>query len=183
MEAHMVARDKNDEFADLVAAHCGRLFAYIYALVHSMSDTEDVYQETVLTLWRKFDQFAPNTNFGAWARTTARHKVGHFYRTRRRSRLYFDDALLAELAETQAELDLRDSAEMAESYHRALLDCTQRLPAADQRLLGLCYSGTAGINNVAQQEGRSPQSICNSLKRIRGVLFDCIEQSTDEEQS
>jgi RNA polymerase sigma-70 factor, ECF subfamily len=177
----MASGDKRDEFADLVAAHQGRLFAYIYALVHTMSDTEDIYQETLLTLWRKFAEYVPDTNFGAWARTTARFKVDHFYRRKRRNRLYFDDLLLAELAETEAEFDVQDDLQSAELYHRALLDCMQRLAASDQRLLGLCYCGSAGIKNVAQQEGRSPQSVCNSLKRIRGVLFDCIQQSVDEE--
>jgi RNA polymerase sigma-70 factor, ECF subfamily len=174
--------DRSDQFAVLIADHQGRLFAYIYALVHSMSDTEDIYQDTVLTLWRKFDQYTPDTNFGAWARTTARFKVDHFYRSKQRNRLHFDDLLLAELAETEAELDTPDDAETAEFYHRALLDCMQRLTATDRRLIGLCYSGSAGIKNVAQQEGRSPQSICNSLRRIRGILFDCIEQSMDREE-
>lgn len=178
----MTGSDKGDDFADMVATHQGRLFAYIYTLVQNMSDTEDIYQDTVLTLWRKFDQYELGTNFAAWARTTARFKVDHFYRARKRNPLQFDDGLLAELAETEAEFDAQDDAETAQSYHRALLDCMKRLVAADRRLIGLCYSGANAIKNVAQREGRSPQSVCNSLKRIRGLLFDCINQSVDKDE-
>ena len=45
----------------------------------------------------------------------------------------------------------------------------------DRRLIGLCYSRKSSLKQVAQQEGRSPPSVCNSLKRIRTILFDCIQ--------
>ena len=174
--------DKNDEFADLLSDQQSRLFAYIYALVHNLRDAEDIYQETALTLWNKFEHFKPGTNFGAWARTTAAFKVKDFLRAKRRSRVHFDERLVAELAETQAAFDTTAYWETAEAYQGALLDYMNRLNATDQRLVALSYAGNCTLSEVARQEGRSLQSVCNSLKRIRGTLLDCIEQALDEDR-
>jgi RNA polymerase sigma-70 factor (ECF subfamily) len=177
---------RNDEiFAELLAAQQGRLLAFIYALVHNLGDAEDIYQETAMALWRKFDQFVPNSNFGAWAREMARFEVLRFLKRKRSSRVVFDDELMEKLAGAQATLDVLDASTTSESYHHALLDCMARLNPTDRRLLGLCYSRETSLKSVAAQEGRSAPSICNSLKRIRGLLFTCIERSvsTDKDRN
>ena len=50
--------DDKAEFAD----HCSRehqtqLFGYIYSLVRDLDDADDLFQQTSLVLWDKFDQF------------------------------------------------------------------------------------------------------------------------------
>ena len=56
-----------DEFAGLVRLHTGQVLAYINALVLDWNDADDLFQETCLVLWQKFDEFRPGTNFLAWA--------------------------------------------------------------------------------------------------------------------
>jgi RNA polymerase sigma-70 factor, ECF subfamily len=170
-------------FAELLAAQQGRLLAFIYALIHNIGDAEDIYQETAMALWRKFSQYQPGTNFGAWSKETARLEVLRFLKRKRRDRVVFDEQLLAKLAGTQGRLDARETPGDLESYHQALLDCMDRLDVIDRRLITLCYSRKASLKSIAEQEGRSPPSICHSLKRIRGILFECINESVtaDEE--
>jgi len=175
--------DRTEEFTDLLTAHQNSLFAYIYALVRNLRDTEDIYQEVAFTLWQKFDTYQSDTNFAAWARATALHKVHDFQRSKRRSRVFFDDQLMQELADTSAKLPMVSSSDTAEAYHHALVDCMNHLTASDQQLVALSYSGNCTLQEVAKQEGRSPQSVCNSLKRIRGALLDCIEQKIHEDRS
>ena len=180
--ANMGRIDRSTEFADLLTAQQSRLFAYIYALVHNLRDAEDLYQETSLTLWQKFDEYQSGTNFGAWARATARFKVRDFLRSKRRGRVCFDERLLIELTETLAAIETASQLDTAEAYHSALHDCVNRLSAMDQQLVAMSYSSSCTLKEVAQQEGRSLQSVCNSLRRIRGTLLDCIERSVNEGQ-
>ena len=167
-----------DEFAQLLTLHEPRLFGYIYALVPNIADAEDIYQDTALALWRKFEDYRPGTNFAAWARATARFEVQHFFRSKSRRRLYFNESLLDELTETQSSIDLASDS-VQESYAKALRRCKDLLPGKDQRLIELCYAATANITQTAVRLGRSPQSVCNSLSRIRRVLFDCIRRSME----
>jgi RNA polymerase sigma-70 factor, ECF subfamily len=168
---------QNVIFAELLAAQQGRLLAFIYALVHNVGDAEDIYQETAIALWRKFGQYKPGTNFGAWSKEMARLEILRFLKHKRRDRVVFDDQLLAKLAGTQGRLDSQETLDTLESYHQALLDCMDRLDAIDRRLITLCYSRKSSLKSLAEQEGRSPSSICHSLKRIRGILFECIKES------
>lgn len=75
---------------------------YIYCLVHDFNDTEDLYQQTCLVMWRKFDEYEQGTQFLQWALRIAHFEVTNSLRQRRR-RAQFSQEFLAELS---AEPDL-----------------------------------------------------------------------------
>ena len=160
-------------FAELLAAQQGRLLAFIYALVHNIGDAEDIYQETAIALWRKFGQYRPGTNFGAWSKEMARFEVLRFLKHKRRDRVVFDDQLLAKLAGTLAELDVPGRPATPESYHQALLDCMDGSTLLIA-LIGLCYSRKATIKRSPNRKDGRRRASRHSLKRIRTVLFECI---------
>ena len=51
----------------LMTQHQRRIFSYIYTLVPSRSDAEDILQETSLVICEKFSDFKIGTDFAAWA--------------------------------------------------------------------------------------------------------------------
>jgi len=81
--------ERSEQFVRLLAECERRLFAYILALVWNVHDAEDMYQQTALELWRKFDEYQPGTNFAQWAFTIARLLVSNFHRTQRRRKAFF----------------------------------------------------------------------------------------------
>jgi RNA polymerase sigma-70 factor, ECF subfamily len=170
-----------DEFAQTLTMHEARLFGYIYALTLNAADAEDIYQDTALALWRKFNEYQPGSSFISWALAAARFEVQHFFRSKSRRRAHFDERLLDELAETQTCLDSAGAESSLEAYTHALLRCKNMLPENDRQLIELCYGGSCSITQAAKQLGRSPQSVCNSLGRIRRVLFDCIRRASKAE--
>lgn len=174
--------EMSDVFAQLLAEQQTRLFGYVYAMIPNMPDAEDVYQNTVLALWRKFHEYEPGTNFGVWTRAVARFEIQHHYRSQSRCRVRFDEQMLAELTETQAQLESAPGSSL-ESYSPALVRCMDKLPEGDRHLIELCYAVQANLTQTAKRLGRSPQSVCNSLARIRRSLFDCIRQLSRTEDS
>ena len=67
-----------NEFAELLRLHTSQVLGYINSLVLNWSDADDLFQETCLVLWQKFDEFQSGTNFLAWALRIADHKVMKF---------------------------------------------------------------------------------------------------------
>ena len=65
----MRSLDRQAEFAQLLATHRDQLFGYLYALAQNFHDTEELFQETTIILWEKFETFERGTNFIAWACT------------------------------------------------------------------------------------------------------------------
>ena len=173
-----VANDIKAEFAELLRRHQSQLFAYIYSLVHNFDDADDLYQQTSVVLWDKFEQFDRSKRFVPWACGVARYEVLNYLRARSRHRLYFSDELNLVLVEAQAELEDEPLAEQRD----ALSECLKKLRRRDVDLLDACYGGSLCVSEVADAYGRSAQSIHNSLRRIRRALFECVRRTLAQEE-
>jgi RNA polymerase sigma-70 factor (ECF subfamily) len=169
--------DARAEFAARLSQHQTQLFGYIYSLVRDLDDADDLFQQSSLVLWDKFDLYDPSRSFLAWACGVARFEVSNFLRSRRRHRLHFSDDLALMLIDTHDEM----AEDVLEDRRTALGECMKKLRAKDQELLDACYSRSAGIPEVARLWGRSTQSIHNSLRRIRHMLFECVNRSLARE--
>ncbi|MBI4602767.1 MAG: sigma-70 family RNA polymerase sigma factor [Planctomycetes bacterium] len=153
-----------------------RLFGYIHSLVRDLDDADDVFQQTCLILWRKREEFDSRRSFFAWACGVARLEALSFLRTRSRSRLYFSDELNLLLLEAQDAM----AHEEVQGRREALALCMEKLRQRDRALLEDCYGGPARVSEVAERRGRSPQSVHNSLRRIRRALFECIHRRLEQ---
>ena len=177
--SRMAARpsDQKAEFAAQLARHQSQLFGYIHSLVRDLDDADDLFQQTSLVLWDKFDQFDASRSFVGWACGVARYEVLNFLRARSRNRLYFSDELNLALIEAQETLEQ----DQLEERRDALAGCMKKLRERDKDLLEACYARSSGIRDVAVARGRSAQSVHNSLRRIRRSLFECVRRTMAHE--
>jgi RNA polymerase sigma-70 factor (ECF subfamily) len=165
------------EFDRLLRRYHTQLLGYIHSLVRDLGDAEDLFQETMMTLWQKFATFDRQQCFFAWSCGVARFKVMNYLRARGRNRLYFSDDLNLQLVNAHVNFG-RDEFEARQS---ALGPCIQKLRERDRELLRICYGVAQGVTQAAQGAGRSPQSVHNSLRRIRRALFECIRRTLNHE--
>ena len=84
---------------------------------------------------------------------------------------YVSEELLDALAETV----FKAQGDGAELYLAALRRCKEKLSAADEELLELRYVENLGSREIADRLRRPQQSVCQSLKRIRRWLLECIQ--------
>jgi RNA polymerase sigma-70 factor (ECF subfamily) len=143
--------------------------------LRDLDDADDLFQQTSLVLWDKFDQFDATRSFVAWACGVARYEVSNFLRSRSRHQLYFSDELNLLLIDAQAEYDLEVA--QHEGRRDALAECMKKLRERDLELLEACYERSVRIPELARRWNRSTQSIHNSLRRIRRALYECVSRS------
>src|SRR5437762_11195067 len=98
-EPDRVNPDKNKLFLRLFLQNQRRLYAYILTLLPNRADAEDVLQETSLAMWDKFEASTPPTDFLAWARRVAYHKVLDFYKKTHRAEARLSRVFLERVAE------------------------------------------------------------------------------------
>lgn len=158
-------------FSELIAAHRSRVFGYIYAMLHNMTDAEDVYQQTTLLMWEKFGEFQPGTDFGSWALKIAYYTIKNFQRTQSRKRVFFSEAVMEKVADSYRAIDERHANERME----ALVACVQRLSSKQQQLLSMRYADGTSLKTIAQREGKSEAAMSMMFGRIRKLLFRCIK--------
>ncbi len=69
---------REGEFAEDLRRHQTQIFGFIYSLVRNFDDADDLFQQTSLVLWKKYDRYDPSKSFVAWACGVARFEVAEF---------------------------------------------------------------------------------------------------------
>jgi RNA polymerase sigma-70 factor, ECF subfamily len=166
----MNEEDRHILFSELIARHHSQLYAYIFAVVKSRDDAEDLFQSVCLVLWRKFESFAPDSSFFAWARQTAKLVLCSFLRHKKNMSKLASEELLDALAETVS----KTQGDGVEPCLAALQRCRKKLTDSDEQLLRLRYDEDLGVGEIADRLRRLPPNVCRSLNRIRHWLLECI---------
>lgn len=172
---HPPCEGMDDIFVQLLNQYKKPLFRLIHAMVRSPSDAEDLFQQTAITMWDKFDQFEVGTNFFAWGSMIARNKVRDFIKASARRRVYFSEEVIDKLAAEELHREVEDARLLA------LSSCRGKLWDSDQHLLADCYAGGETIAQVAERTGRTPSSLYSNLWRVRRALYDCIQRTLARE--
>jgi RNA polymerase sigma-70 factor (ECF subfamily) len=174
----LIEDDPSAAFVELLTQHQRILYGYIFNLVLNAADSEDILQDTNLTLWKKRGEYQLGTSFMAWACQTAFFKVKNFVKVKGRSRIFFNDGLLDKLSQMQLE-----RSEINTIYSTMLVFCLEKLSSSSRELLKLCYDENHSIQEIANQLGRPIGSIYNSLSQIRLKLWKCIKHAITEDVS
>jgi RNA polymerase sigma-70 factor (ECF subfamily) len=173
----MLDSNRYDEFVELLQRATGQILAYLNALLLNFNDAEDVFQESCVVLWQKFDEFQPGTNFLAWALRIARFKAMDFQKSRaRRNAPWKQELQISLLSELISEKENMNRAPL-----EFLADCMKKLAEGDLQLVQTCYGDGVPVRQIADELSRSPQSVHNSLRRIRLMLLGCIERLLNRE--
>ncbi len=166
----MNEQERHDLFSELITHHQSELYGYIFSVVRNWEDADDLFQSVCVVLWSKFEAFRPGTSFFAWARQTAKIKISDFLRHKGKF-IGVSENVLNVLAEVAVKP--QDTEE--ELYLAALRRCRAKLAGADEELLTLHYVDDLGSRQIADRLQRSQASVCHSLKRIRHLLFKCVQ--------
>lgn len=149
----------------------GRLHAYILSLVLDRDVAKDLLQQTNLVLLEKENDFAPGTNFGAWASRVAYFEVLAYRRNMTREKLIFNDALLEIVSEVSEE-----HLESHEFRKDALDECISGLSAIQRDLLRQRYGSGTSVAAMAKSMNTNAAALSSRLYRIRSILLDCIRR-------
>lgn len=170
--------DRHNLFSELIASHHTQLYAYIFAIVRNREDAGDVFQSVCVVLWRRFESFQPGSGFFPWARQTAKLVARSFLRHKKTRPGSVSEELLNALAETVAETQ----STTADLSLAALRRCKAKLSDSDEELLELRYAENLSSSQIANRTQRSQPSVCNSLRRIRSWLLDCIQMELAQQE-
>lgn len=170
-----VEPDSSEEmFVQLFAANERHLRAFVRSMGLGWEEVDDVIQTTSLVMWRKWEQFDPETSFLAWGRVIARFEVLKARRSLARDRHVFRGDLMDLLADAAEEQVSKLS---DDSFHDALQHCLQQLPEQSGKLIREAYRDGGGtIRELAEDLGKSATALYKTLDRIRKKLQECIEQ-------
>ncbi|PHR86716.1 MAG: RNA polymerase subunit sigma-70 [Blastopirellula sp.] len=163
------------QFTSLFVKHERQLYGFIAAMLGHPAEAEDLLQETAKGLWKKFSDYDPSLPFLPWAKKFARYEVLNYLGRQRTRRKYFSDEMVELLAEDWDRVDSQHDARIL-----ALECCFEALPENSRRLLNDRYRDANSLQEVAAQEGTTPNALYKTLQRVRNGLRACINRRVAE---
>jgi RNA polymerase sigma-70 factor (ECF subfamily) len=161
------------DFLGLFVRHQQEIYAYILTLVPHVNDADDLFQDGMTVMWRKFDQFQPGTSFAAWGIQIMRYQILEYRRNLARSkRVLLEDSLFEALLDYVP--TLQD--EMAVRIE-ALRKCQALLDDRARRLLKMRYEHNTAVEEIASYLKVSRRHVYHLLGQINGVLLRCMRRT------
>ena len=170
--------NRHEDFVALYVRHEPAVFSFVLGMVGRSADAEDVVQRASMTMWRCFDRYKPGTNFRNWAFQVAKNEALNHLTRARRDRHVFSEKMIELLASDNSE-----EADKLEARRRALDSCVEKLPQDDHEIVSGCYAEGSTVQSYAKQKGGTANKFYKKLNRIRGKLYQCIEDQLGIEES
>ena len=164
-------REMRRQFARLWNAAEKSVQAYVFSMVPSIHDAEDLIQQLAEEVAVHFDEYDPTRSFEAWVIWRAKRRVIDHFRKVDRDRHVFDQ----ELIDTVTEAHLRHAG-VTDQQGEALEQCLNELPDRSRMLLDLRYTTDMKPTQIAKEIASTPGSVRVTLLRIRDALADCISR-------
>lgn len=169
-----MADDRQECFLRLFTSLEPALRVHVRRLVPSRADADDVLQEVAVVLWRKFDDFEPDTSFRSWAFKVAKYEVLAWRRDKARGREILSETVIELLA------DESDRDEPRFARERELLrQCLAAMQQEHRNLLLAAYQPGARIQDVALRSGRSIGGFYQWLHRVKRTLLECVAKRSE----
>ncbi|MDG1360861.1 MAG: sigma-70 family RNA polymerase sigma factor [Phycisphaerales bacterium] len=159
-------------FEVLMRQNAGHLMAFIRAMVRNNALAEDVFQETFMVAWRRFEDFDRDRPFGPWLRGIAhRTALGLMRKTRKE---FAVDTAIVDVLESHAAGYERISMSEESGVLEMLNDCVGRLPDRYREVIEVLYRGKRSIAEVAEATDAGAEAVKKRLQRARRMIADCL---------
>jgi RNA polymerase sigma-70 factor (ECF subfamily) len=162
--------DNADKFLSLLLPNQKRILGYILTYVPNYTDADDILQNTLSILWKKFDQYEPGTDFLAYAVTIARYEIMNYYRMCSKAGKPY-------LGEDVQQVLERESPSVNQNFTtrvEALKECVKKLSDGEAHLVKLRYEEEMSFSKIGQRLGISPPAALKKLSQIHSRLIRCI---------
>ena len=149
------------------------LTAYIRSVIHDSSTVDDLFQETMMIAWSKFDDCDLSRPFGPWIRGIASRLMSAHLRKSRKSIPLVSQAFLEEIS---AQLDQIQGGP-GDTWQEKIAQlgrCVQRLSALNRTAVETRYLHGESMASTCQRLNISLETIKKRLQRARRQLADCL---------
>lgn len=163
---------QTEQFLHLLLPNEKRIFAFILSLIPRRCDADDILQDTITVMWRKFSEYQPGTDFVAWGVTIAKYRILKFRTKNGNSKIQFSENAVNLLQKDSGELF-----QMMDSRLDALKLCVKKLCTSDLELVQMRYEQDVVVQKIAERFGRSVQAIYKKLAKIHCMLAKCIQKT------
>lgn len=190
-EAALVSRVRQGDlpaFEELIRPYESRVYRAILRITRDPTEAADVYQETLLTAFEKFDGFRGAAAFGSWLHRIAVNGALMRHRARKRAPVVLEDDLpkfdwMGMHARPVADWAESAEAPVRRAQLRAALDAAlELLPETDRAIVWLKDAEGESHEEIAAATGLTVSATRSRLHRARLFLRTQLAQFTGDDR-
>ncbi len=162
---------KSEEFLNLLMHKQMRIYAFILSVIRNFEDADDVFQDTVNTMWQKYPESRPIGDFAAWGIQVAYYKILEYRKKQKRNvHVHFDSELFEKVltAAKSVHLDYDDRIDK-------LKKCLKKLGPRGRKIIELRYYQDLKPQQISELLGLSVLNVYKIMSRLHGQLVQCVE--------
>ncbi len=172
--------DSSDDKRDRVlkaALECRtELVAYARSLLGNYAAAaDDIVQEAMLVVMKKYNHFQEGTSMLAWCRSIVRIEVlrakQQHHRERSLAERLLDDAVDAAFDEFQ----MARQRDEVDSWRETLRRCLERVPERGQGVLRARFADELGYQQIGERLGMTIEAVRKTLFRLKKQVRSCVE--------
>lgn len=167
--------DAKQLFEILVRENADMLIAYLRAAVRDAAVADDLFQETMLTAWRRLEDFDRGRPFGPWLRGIAAKLVLAHHRTSVRVAAPHEPEVLEHLSQRFDQIQSLRGDTFNDKLD-ALRRCVDALPDKYSDAVQMRYHRELGLAEIGKQLELTAEAVKKRLQRAKSRLSDCLER-------
>lgn len=135
-------KDDGNAFEQLMSPYLKTLFNYIKFRTGNDADANDIYQETVLSVWQSVAAYKNQSSFKTWVFSIARRRLADFYRKSGKN----ETLPLTDYENTAIDEDNYEGCDERIDVEQAL----KKLSARDNELVYLVFQAQLSYQDIAE---------------------------------
>ena len=174
-ESHIIQEILNgraERYEYFLDRYSQQVYLLIVRIVSCEEDAEELTQDVFLKAFQQLSSFKAESSFSTWIYRIATNMAISSFRKRKYDVLHLDDAVFANLSDTQVDEALEDDSE--EQLQR-LSSAMQKLEADERALITLYYIEEKSLAEIAFILGMKESNAKVKLHRIRKKLYILIK--------
>ncbi len=163
----LLVRDNEAAFSELYVRYKNKLYYFVFHLLKSKEETNDIVQEIFIRIWESRSFINPDLSFSSFLYTMARNRILNYFRD-----IDIDEKVKEILAAQKAkEEEAIDSQIIYTEYQEILRNAISRLPPQRQKIFNMSRIENMSHKEIAAQLGISvntvQEHISEALKFIK----------------
>ncbi|MCK4596357.1 sigma-70 family RNA polymerase sigma factor, partial [candidate division WOR-3 bacterium] len=153
----------------LIGLYKGRVFSYVYRIIRSYDDAEEIALDTFVRCFKSLDSFDQTKTFSTWVFTIAHNLTVDFLRKRKQEYEYLDETH----ASQEDFIQEYEKREQLESIEKALT----KLEIIDREIVVLFYIEDKSYQEISEILDIPKTTIKTRLHRARLRLRDLVRKN------
>ena len=171
---HKARNGTNADEDELFRYISERFHRFVQQRVQSLEDSEEIVQDTMISIAQQYKSIEIHTDFGAWAYGILENKLRYYYRTKKNYKTKMSNFAEIERSHPPREIN--------PDLKRLLLECLKKINETNLKYIRI-------LNLYCQ--GYTTKEICQKLKitenncyvifsRARSLLKKCIQEGNNK---